>query len=248
MNLQWLFIDIGGPILDDGPLFDYLAAALRGILVAQGYTTGGQEFQAAMERGWREGASSTLDFIIRHFTPSDTAYRQAKKSYWEVFRGLTWDEYRNLQNLRSGVPEALKALASRYKLATLSNNVTRVRDLLEEYGVGHLFSAWGISEEVGFSKPDKRFFEHVLLQAGCRPEEAMMVGDRLDNDVLPARQLGLATALVELKHNFGAPPVHARGIDPDIRVESLWELAQQLLPKGTVILPEAPVSIPKSLS
>jgi len=37
MSLRWLFIDIGGPILDDGPLFDYLAAALRGILVAHGH-------------------------------------------------------------------------------------------------------------------------------------------------------------------------------------------------------------------
>jgi putative hydrolase of the HAD superfamily len=231
MALRWLFIDIGGPILDDGPLFDYLAAALRGILVAQGHRATGEAFQKAMQRGWLEGAPSTLDYIIRHFVSTDEDYERAKHSYWEVFRGLTWEEYRQLQILKHDVPGALEALAGRYWLATLSNNVARVRKLLEELDVARFFSAWGISEEVGREKPDPGIFRHVLDQAGCRPEEAMMVGDRLDNDILPAQELGLATALVQLNHNFGAPPRHVREIQPDVRVDSLCDLARKLAPE-----------------
>jgi putative hydrolase of the HAD superfamily len=225
MKLRWLFIDIGGPILDDGPLFDYLAAALRGILAAQGHAVSGEAYMEAMETGWREGASSTLDYIIRHFVASEEEYRQAKKAYREVFNGLSWSEYRRLQSLRDGVPEALEALAGRYRLATLSNNVVRVRDLLEEYDIGRHFSAWGISEEVGSAKPDRRLFDHVLAQAGCQPDEALMVGDRLDNDILPAQRLGLRTALITLKNQFGNAPLHVKGIRPDMQAGSLAELA-----------------------
>ena len=32
--------------------------------------------------------------------------------------------------------------------------------------------------------------------AGCRPEEAVMVGDRLDNDIFPAKALGMGTVWV----------------------------------------------------
>jgi HAD superfamily hydrolase (TIGR01549 family) len=248
MNLRWLFIDIGGPILDDGPLFDYLAAALRGILAAQGHPVGGAAYEKAMESGWQEGASSTLDYIIRYFVASEEGYFRAKRAYWEVFHGLSWTEYRRLQPLRSGVPEALERLAGRYRLATLSNNVLRVKDLLEEYGIGHVFSAWGISEEVGSSKPDRGLFDHVLDQAGCRPAEAMMVGDRLDNDILPAQRLGLNTALITLKNTFGAPPTHVRSIAPDIRAASLLELAEKLVPEADTGLPQGKANMAESAS
>ena len=240
MKLRWLFIDIGGPILDDGPLFDYLAAALRGILAAQGHPVSGEVYREAMETGWLEGASSTLDYIIRHFVTTEEEYLQAKKAYWDVFNGLSWSEYRDLQPLRAGVPEALETLAGRYRLATLSNNVIRVKDLLEEYGIDRLFAAWGISEEVGYAKPDRRLFDHVLTQARCQPAEALMVGDRLDNDILPAQKLGLYTALITLKNNFGAAPVHVRDIRPDIRAASLAELAERIIqPEGAEVPPGA---------
>jgi FMN phosphatase YigB (HAD superfamily) len=83
---------------------------------------------------------------------------------------------------------------------------------------------------VGYAKPDPQLFWHVIRQAGCRPAEAMMVGDRLDNDILPAQKLGLATAQILLENTFGAPPAHILDVRPDFRVSSLWELAQKLVP------------------
>ncbi|KPL18563.1 MAG: hypothetical protein AMJ92_07290 [candidate division Zixibacteria bacterium SM23_81] len=229
MILRWIFIDIGGPILDDGPLFRYLAEALQRILREQGHRVTEESFHKAMRLGWRQGAPSTLDFIVRHFTLSEEEFRGAKEAYWQVYRDLSNEEYRSLQILRPGVPQALRELSSRFELATLSNNIVRVKGLLEDYGIAGFFSASGISEEVGYSKPDLRLFQHVLRQADCRPEEAMMVGDRLDNDILPAQSLGLMTAHVKLEHNFGATSSALNGIDPDYEVDSLQELAQLLM-------------------
>jgi HAD superfamily hydrolase (TIGR01549 family) len=238
MALSWIFIDIGGPILDDGPLFDYLAEELREILIAQGCSVTRESFQEAMQLGWREGAPSTLDYIIRHFASTGEIYERAKEAYWQVFRDLSDEEYRRLQILRPGVAQALEVLSSRYKLATLSNNIVRVKDLLEEYGIAGFFSASGISEEVGYSKPDLRLYQHMLRVASCGPEEAMMVGDRLDNDILPARKLGMMTAHIKLKHNFGpANPVFDQ-IDPDFQASSLWELAQMLVSGNSAAIQE----------
>jgi FMN phosphatase YigB (HAD superfamily) len=47
------------------------------------------------------------------------------------------------------------------------------------------------SATLGVSKPDPVFFERVVELVECRAEEVAYVGDRVDNDVLPARDAGL---------------------------------------------------------
>ena len=73
-------------------------------------------------------------------------------------------------------------------------------------------------------KPDVRLFEAAIRDAGCRPCEAVMVGDRLDNDICSAKSLGMGT--VWIKQGLGAlgvPP----GDDyvPDAEVRTLTELS-----------------------
>lgn len=52
------------------------------------------------------------------------------------------------------------------------------------------------SWQLGFSKPDPYFFQTLLARLaarGIKPGEALMVGDRADNDIAPARAAGLMT-------------------------------------------------------
>ena len=53
-----------------------------------------------------------------------------------------------------------------------------------------------LSFERGFAKPDPDVFRHVemrLRRQGIAPGETLMVGDRLDNDIEPARGRGWRT-------------------------------------------------------
>jgi FMN phosphatase YigB (HAD superfamily) len=47
--------------------------------------------------------------------------------------------------------------------------------------------------EVGLEKPDPAVFQLAPSQSGCKPSQAVMIGDRLDNDIRPARLLGWKT-------------------------------------------------------
>ncbi len=49
------------------------------------------------------------------------------------------------------------------------------------------------SPEVGARKPDAAIFRHALGRLGVSPERALMVGDRLREDVGGAAALGMAT-------------------------------------------------------
>ena len=47
------------------------------------------------------------------------------------------------------------------------------------------------SASLGVRKPDPQFFAGIVELAECAPAEVAYVGDRVDNDVLPARDAGL---------------------------------------------------------
>jgi FMN phosphatase YigB (HAD superfamily) len=53
-----------------------------------------------------------------------------------------------------------------------------------------------ISADLGFEKPSRGFFEKVAEAAGAKPAEVLYIGDRVDNDVLPARSLGMMAVLI----------------------------------------------------
>jgi HAD superfamily hydrolase (TIGR01549 family) len=54
----------------------------------------------------------------------------------------------------------------------------------------------GTSDGWGVEKPSAAFFDRVVVEAGCPADQVLYVGDRLDNDIRPAQEAGMATALI----------------------------------------------------
>jgi HAD superfamily hydrolase (TIGR01549 family) len=72
------------------------------------------------------------------------------------------------------------------------------------------------SESLGVRKPDRAFFEKVVELMGCAAGEVAYVGDRVDNDVLPAAAAGLVAVHVR-RGPWGrlqrTPPEATLGLD-----------------------------------
>ncbi|WP_232306531.1 HAD family hydrolase [Thermobifida cellulosilytica] len=86
----------------------------------------------------------------------------------------------------------------------------------------HVSDAWGVA------KPERAFFTRVVEEAGCAAEEILYVGDRVDNDVVPAREAGLRAALLRRGpwgYLHAERPEAARA---DVIVSSLTELVDWL--------------------
>jgi len=54
----------------------------------------------------------------------------------------------------------------------------------------------GTSDGWGVEKPSPEFFARIVEEAGCTSGSVLYVGDRLDNDIRPAQQSGIGTALI----------------------------------------------------
>jgi putative hydrolase of the HAD superfamily len=102
-------------------------------------------------------------------------------------------------------------------LAAATNYGARGKQRMKELGAFDLLDLWS---ETPVKKPAAGFFEENLRWLEVAPAEAVMVGDRMDNDIAPAKAAGLWA--VRVSHGYHreqrprspeeAPDFEAQGI------------------------------------
>jgi putative hydrolase of the HAD superfamily len=119
-------------------------------------------------------------------------------------------------------PDAIPALrelrAAGHTLVVVSNWDCSLPEWLGPPGLLELVDGVVSSAEVGAAKPDPAPFARGLELAGARPEDALHVGDSLDNDVAGARAAGVRAVLVD---RSGTPPPGVEAVRSLLEVPSL---------------------------
>jgi HAD superfamily hydrolase (TIGR01549 family) len=203
--LSWIFFDVGNVILNDDP------AQARAFFLLQ---------RAVEERG----GGLSLDALLRRrrelvremgMEPTRPYFQILGKrllgsDYPEVLAEMAADIFPRWGELSPRIPgmrSLIQRLKGRFHLGLIANQPVEAIDVLKGHGLWDCFSVHGISADVGFHKPDPGFFKWALELADCPPAEALMIGDRLDNDILPARAAGMKTLQLIL-------PPDAKGFHP----------------------------------
>ena len=199
--VEWLFIDVGGVLLDDTPLMNALYRYFARWLTDHGIPRTEQELLRIRDRLEAQGQDQVYKKVLAEAVPDDTTARQALKE----FRDWLAPRQFELNPLIAGVPEALEVLASRYKLALAANQGAYIHEILERHSIHHFFTAAAIAGELGVSKPDPRFFDVLFNITRSNPAHAVMIGDSIPNDIQPARSLGMRTIYVIEKRGKYTP-------------------------------------------
>jgi putative hydrolase of the HAD superfamily len=111
-----------------------------------------------------------------------------------VAENLVWRPPHALEPRLLDLLDALRARGLKLGLVSnLFDPPNLMRELFAEIGLLGRLDALAVSAEVGKRKPSPVIFEAALAQAGVAPAEAVMVGDRLREDIGGAQALGLAT-------------------------------------------------------
>lgn len=122
------------------------------------------------------------------------------------------------------VLEALRRRGDR--LGVIANQSPGTSARLEAWGIRSCFDVVIASAEAGVAKPDAAIFRRALSCAGCAAEEAVMVGDRIDNDIVPARALGMKTVWIRQGPRRNAFP-SGESERPDWTIQGLEELLKR---------------------
>jgi putative hydrolase of the HAD superfamily len=134
-----------------------------------------------------------------------------------------------------GIAEALRRLrADGYRIVLASNaypsGASDIRGALRRVGLDECFEFVFSSSEMGVSKPDPAFFKIVLDGCGCFPDEAVMVGDNFDKDVIGAKGAGLRAVW----YNFRRDPLpDGVTVRADAEIHDLAELVSTITALNT---------------
>ena len=92
-----------------------------------------------------------------------------------------------------GAKEMLENLQAKgYRLFAASNSFGHLqRSRLEQAGILPYFEDTYISMDIGYDKPDIRFYQEALRRCGLQPHEVLMIGDRMTTDVIGAQKAGM---------------------------------------------------------
>ena len=133
-------------------------------------------------------------------------------------------EYKSqFETLYGDTRSVLEELSKRFCLGIIANQSGDLLARLRNWDIDKYFSTIISSADYGFSKPDKRLFTAALEKSGCAACNAVMVGDRLDNDILPANELGFQT--VRIKQGFAKNQIApSANYEPSYEVNNLTEI------------------------
>ncbi len=172
--IKRIFFDIGSTLIDETEAYDHRVREM-----IAGTSIAFKEFddvRIALARQGLDGNSAA----IKHFGLTKTPWHSEDEVPY------------------SDAKKTLEALRDKgYKLGVLANQSIGIAERLEDWGLCQYFDVIVASAEIGCAKPDKRIFEKAFELAKCSAEECVMVGDRLDNDIIPAKAIGMKTVWVK---------------------------------------------------
>jgi len=116
----------------------------------------------------------------------------------------------------------LATFARRFKIAVVSNFYGNLDRVLAEADLARAVTVSADSGLLGFYKPDQRIFAVSLAQLGVQPREAVIVGDSIGKDCLPAKAMGMTT--IWLRHDEFKGREAAPSHPVDFTIDSLQEL------------------------
>src|SRR5712672_1529456 len=185
-DARWLFFDLGNTLISEERAWERRIQRLVSSLERYGRRRAIEEVRAALRE-----ASEFAPRVITRAIEKLIDDLECRKS---ILAEARYDK--ELESLYEGAEQTLEALSSRYRIGVIAMQPAGIEERLRKWGLMSFISICLSSAEVGLEKPAPAIFQLALSQSGCEPEQAVMIGDRLDNDIRPARLLGWKTIRV----------------------------------------------------
>ena len=209
-NIEWLFFDLGYTLINEDNAH---RKRINDCITYQ------QE---------NYGKLFTYEQVYNEICRASSEYRQQFYGAMESLGIKEKTPYpKELEFPFNDAEKVLKELNNKYSIGIIANQSPGAQGRLKNFGLNDYIDLCISSAELGIAKPDLKIFKLALKKACCSAENSVMIGDRLDNDIFPAKQLGMKT--IHIKQGFGAyqAPV-SEEYKADITVNNLTELLKYL--------------------
>ncbi|WP_105141886.1 HAD family hydrolase [Streptococcus suis] len=182
---KWLFFDIGSTLVDESEaLNDFIDRCVEK-LSKEGVLISKKDYQDGLLTVAKRGGDPIRE-TWAYFSPN-----QSERPRWS----------HDKEKLFPSVKSVLKTLGKKYRLGIIANQGKDLRYRLEQFGILERFEVIVGSADFDLYKPDVKIFLYALEESGASPDQSIYIGDRVDNDIIPAKKLGMKT--IRVKQGLG---------------------------------------------
>jgi putative hydrolase of the HAD superfamily len=137
-----------------------------------------QKFKEYDNRGYGySDKTKVLESFFDEFPPKYRLPRNYIQDFWN-------NNFPHCFSINQNTINIVNTIKMQVKVAIITNGSTqRQKAKIINTNLNSCFDIIIISEEVGFSKPDKRIFELALNKLNVQPEAALFVGDDIEKDI-----------------------------------------------------------------
>ena len=223
MRIDAVLLDAGGVLLDESEMESTRAHTTAEVLARHvpGYTVA--QYREDLEEAVHAFCANAYHFVFwKRLRPDRELYERTLAEFAAV-----WRSRRPPLRLMDGIADELASTSQRHGVGLAGQYGAEVLDLLERKGLLELLSWRHTQDDFRITKPDPRYLLEIAAACGVEPAHCVMVGDRIDKDVLPARQVGMRTIRIRVGvHRNQRPRVPEES--PDVELPSVTGLAEAI--------------------
>ncbi len=209
-KVKAIFLDAGGTLFRPFPSVGEIYSE---VALCHGLTADAEKLEAVFHLTWvkHDGLASL----------STGSTEKEERKWWRNLVTEVFNEFGTIENFEGFFeelydrfaraeswrlfPDALPLLREMKKrgkiLGIVSNWDSRLFGICEGLGLKPYLNFILASAVVGAAKPHPRIFEEALKQAGVGPQEALHIGDSLEDDVSGAKRVGIHSIFLDRKGN-----------------------------------------------
>lgn len=117
--------------------------------------------------------------------------------------------------------EWLDTMRCHFKTAVITNGFSEAQyPKMKSSGIDRYFDYFFLSEDLGFMKPDRRFFDAALAKMNASPEQCLVIGDDYRVDVLGAMNAGID----QVWYNLSGVTLPRNSLQPTYEIRDLSEV------------------------
>ncbi len=236
--IRHILFDLGGTLMhsrgDWPPVLERADQALTDKLREHNIKLETKIFRARLHQYYeqrdRDNQETTYHFVLRELL-KELGYAEVTES---VIRSALDAMYSITQKNWSLEDDALLTLQklklNNYNLGVFSNagDDQDVQELVENFGIRSYLDFVLTSARCFYRKPHPRAFEIALAQWSISPEEAIMIGDRLEADIQGAKILKMQTIWITRRAQINQDESTAQRIQPDFSLTRLNQVLSTL--------------------
>jgi FMN phosphatase YigB (HAD superfamily) len=194
VKIKTVLLDAGGVILDESEHEEVradIAAETLSTLIPE-YSV--SDYYAEVEEAVKCFCPSVYQYVFWKAVKHDPIlFERLYGTFSEE-----WQQRKPPLKLSAGFEKELREMYKDFQIGIAGQYGHELLELLEIRSLLECFTHRMTQDQLSATKPDLRYYQEIIKASGADPQQCVMVGDRIDKDVIPAKLMRMRTILIRV--------------------------------------------------